>query len=117
MRLTLDSPITPAGSLPDLMPLGHLRPPRLQAPTFVFYGTPPSSSALLYHTIAASLHRAPEKTTQVNTAVSLHDPSWVRLGSLMMRLTCFRAVQLSTPILQKTDTLGRSRKWRWQRLV
>ena len=27
-----------------------------------------------------------------NTAVSLHDPSWVRLGSLIMRLTCFKAV-------------------------
>src|SRR5215471_21490131 len=47
-------------------------------------------------------------TGTCNTAVSLHDPSWVRLGSLIMRLTCFRAVELSTPIPQKTDTLRRS---------
>jgi len=70
MRLTLDSPITPAGSLPDLMPLGHLLPPRLQAPTFVFYGTPPYSSALRYHTIAASIHSAPEKATQDGVVLS-----------------------------------------------
>src|SRR5215510_1930984 len=49
-------------------------------------------------------------TGTFTTAVSLHDPSWVRLGSLIMRLTCFRAVELSTPIPQKTDTLGRSQK-------
>src|SRR5215510_16062083 len=40
-------------------------------------------------------------TVPFTTAVSLHDPSWVRLGSLIMRLTCFRAVELSTPILQQ----------------
>src|SRR5262249_26727753 len=34
--------------------------------------------------------------------------SWVRRGSLNMRLTCFSAVELSTPIPQKTGTLGRS---------
>src|SRR4030095_1771732 len=48
-------------------------------------------------------------TGTCNPAVSLPDPSWVRLGSLIMRLTCFRAVQLSTPISQNTDALGRSR--------
>ena len=31
-------------------------------------------------------------TVTFNTAVSLHDPSWVRRGSLIMRLTCFSAV-------------------------
>jgi hypothetical protein len=31
-------------------------------------------------------------TVTFNMAVSLHDPSWVRLGSLILRLTCFRGV-------------------------
>src|SRR6266702_1157615 len=42
-------------------------------------------------------------TVTCNTAVSLHDPSLLGLGSLIRRLTCFRAVALSTSIPQKNS--------------
>jgi hypothetical protein len=51
----LDCPITPSDALPDLMSIGHLLPPRLQAPNLVFYSPLPYSLAL-YHTMAASSH-------------------------------------------------------------
>src|SRR4030095_8212483 len=54
-RLMLDCPITPSDALPDLMSIGHLLPPRLQAPNLVFYSPLPYSLAL-YHTMAASSH-------------------------------------------------------------